>query len=216
MSFVWEWPTPQCEAECMARGVREGDAQRKQHRAPGDRFQRANGGHDVLGPVLEGIDSRIRLFPSRTVRGVVVAVDSLDHANESVGVRGTGHDSHPAGARQADGGAAVAELVASEELGGAEEDEAVCAVSPAACDRVSARRSKRRAWTCLAVTWVGEGAPGASRVSRSARRTSSSVPRSAKSLARICCASRRHGSNGGVLPRRIVDMVPPEGKVGRK
>ena len=27
---------------------------------------------------------------------------------------------------------------------------AVCAVSPAACD--SARRSKRRAWTCLAVT----------------------------------------------------------------
>ena len=25
-----------------------------------------------------------------------------------------------------------------------------------------------------------------------------------------------HGSDGGVLPRRIIDMVPPEGKVGRK
>ena len=32
---------------------------------------------------------------------------------------------------------------------------AVCAVRPAACESVSARRSRRRAWTCWAVTWAG-------------------------------------------------------------
>ena len=106
----------------MARGIREGDAQRKWHRAPGDRFQRANGAQDASGPVLKGVDSRVR-FPSCAVRSVVVAVDSLDHADESVGVRGTSHDGHPAGARQADSGAAVAELITAKELGGAEEDD---------------------------------------------------------------------------------------------
>ena len=121
-SFVMrEPPAPQREAECMARGIRKSDAQRKWHRAPGDRFQRANGVQDVLGPVVEGIDSSIQ-FPSRAVRGVVVAVDCLDHANESVGVRGTSHDGHPAGARQAHSGAAMAVLIAAKEFGGAEED----------------------------------------------------------------------------------------------
>ena len=91
----------------MARGTREGDAQRKRHRTPGDRFKRANGVHDVLGPVLEGINGRAR-FPSCAVRSEVVAVDSLDHADESVGVRASNHDGHLTGARQADSGTAVA------------------------------------------------------------------------------------------------------------
>ena len=59
---MWEPPAPQGEAEGMGRGIREGDAQRKWHRTPGDRFKRANGVHDVLGPALKGIDLRIR-FP---------------------------------------------------------------------------------------------------------------------------------------------------------
>ena len=117
-----EPPAPQREAECMARGIREGDAQRKWHRTPGDRFQRANGVHDVLGPVLEGIDIRAR-FPSCAVRSVVIAVDCLEHADESVGVRGTSQDGHPARARQTHSGAAVAELITAKELGGAEEDD---------------------------------------------------------------------------------------------
>ena len=58
------------------------------------RFQRANGVHDVLGPVLVRIDSRVR-FLRRVVRSEVAAVDSLDHADESVGVRGSSHNGDP-------------------------------------------------------------------------------------------------------------------------
>ena len=190
LPFVMREPSvPQRETEGMGRGIRKGNAQRKWYGAPEDRFQQANGGQDVLGPVLEGIERSVR-FPSCAVRSVVVAVDGLDHVDESVGVRGTSHDGHHAGARETHSGAAVAKLITAKELGGAEEDDGSVRSQPAARDRVSARRSNRRAWTCLAVTCVGEG-PGASRVARSARRTSSSVPRSAKSLAKLVCASRR-------------------------
>ena len=54
-----EPPAPQCESEGMARGIRKRDAQRKGYRALGDRFQQANGGQDVLGPVVEGVDLRV-------------------------------------------------------------------------------------------------------------------------------------------------------------
>ena len=46
----------------MARGIREGDAQCQRHRNSGDRFQRANGVHDVLGPALERVDHSVQ-FP---------------------------------------------------------------------------------------------------------------------------------------------------------
>ena len=124
-----------------------------------------NGVHDVLGPVLEGIDSCVR-FPSCAVRSVVAAVDGLDHAVVRRGQRGS-HDGNP---RERVRPTVVRLWPSSSRPRNLEPKRtmAVCAVSPAACDRVSARRSKRRAWTCLAVTCVGEGAPGASRVARSA------------------------------------------------
>ena len=181
---MWEPPAPQGEAACMARGIREGDAQRKRHRTPGDRFKRANGVHDVLGPVLKGIDGSIQ-FPGCAVRSEVVAADSLDHADESVGVRGPATTVTPR--ERVRPTVVVAWLVATKELGGAKEDDG-CARGQPSRVRVSGRRSKRRAWTCLAVTCVGEGAPRASRVARSARRTSSCVPMSAKSLAKLVCA----------------------------
>ena len=106
----------------MARGIREGDTQRKGYRAPRHRLQRANGVQDVLGPVFKRIERSVGL-PSGTVRSVVIAVDCLEHADESVGVRGTSHDGHPARAREANSSAAVAKLVTAKELGGAEEDD---------------------------------------------------------------------------------------------
>ena len=60
---------------------------------------------------------------------------------------------------------------------------AVCAVSPAACG-VSAQ-SGRRAWTCLAATCVGEGAPVAS--SQVSPAHVFCVPIPAKSLAACLC-----------------------------
>ena len=102
---VREPPAPQGKAQRMARG-REGDSQCKRHRAPGDRFQRSNGVHDVLGPVLEGIDVRIR-GSGGAVRREVVAVDGLDHTKETVRIRGTSQDGDPAGSGQANSGSAV-------------------------------------------------------------------------------------------------------------
>ena len=55
-------------------------------------------------------------------------------SDESVGVRGTSYDGHPARARQTHSSAAVAKLVEEPKR-----TMAVCAVSPAALDRVSAR-----------------------------------------------------------------------------
>ena len=98
----------------MARGIREGDSQCKRHGAPGDRVQRSNGVHDVLRPVLEGIDLRIR-GPGGAVRREVVAVDGLNHTDEAVRVRAT-NDGDPAGSGQANSGTAVPKLIAAKEL----------------------------------------------------------------------------------------------------
>ena len=68
-----EPPAPQGEAQRMDRGIREGNSQRKRRRAPGDWLERANGIHDMLGPVLEGVDLRIQ-GPSGAVRREVVAL----------------------------------------------------------------------------------------------------------------------------------------------
>ena len=187
---VRESPAPQRKPKGMACGIRERDTQRKRYRAPGDRFPQADGGRYVLRPVVEWIGVCAR-FPRRAVRGVVVAVDRLNHSDEVIGIRGTGDDRDTAGAGQANSGAAVTQLVTAEEFGGAKENDGRVCRQAAAWDKVSARRSKRRAWTCRAVTCSGVGAPEASRAARCVRRTSSSVPRSAKSFAKLVWASRR-------------------------
>ena len=45
--------------------------------------------------------------PGGAVPREVVAVDSLDHANEGIRMRGTSQDSDPAGSGQANSGSAV-------------------------------------------------------------------------------------------------------------
>ena len=60
----------------------------------------------MLGLLLEGID--LREGPGGAVRREVVAVDSLDHTDETVRVRGASQDGEPGGSDQADSGPAVA------------------------------------------------------------------------------------------------------------
>ena len=106
----------------------------------------------------EEIDNRVR-FPCCALRSEVEAVDSLDHADESVESGGPATMVTP---RERVRPTVVRLWPSSSRPRNLEEPKrtmAVCAVSPATCDRVSARRSKRRAWTCLAVTCVSEGAP---------------------------------------------------------
>ena len=110
-----EPPAPQRESEGMTRGIRERDAQ-------GDRFQQANGGQDVLGPVVEGVDFRVG-FPCCAVCGIIVAIDGLDHPDEAIGIGGASYDSDTMGAGQTDSGSAVAGLITAKELGRAEEDD---------------------------------------------------------------------------------------------
>ena len=96
-----------------------------------DRLHQANGRQDVVGPVIEGVDLSVGL-PRCAVCSVVVAIDCLDHPDEAIEIWWASNDGDTTGAGQANSGSAVAKLFAAEELGGAKEDDAVCAVSPAA------------------------------------------------------------------------------------
>ena len=118
---VRESPAPQREPEGMASGIRDSEAQRKRYRAPRDRFQQANCGQNVLRPVIKGIGVCAGL-PRRTVRGVVVAVNSLGHSNEAIGIWRASDDRDTTGAGQANSGAAMAKFITAEEFGRAKED----------------------------------------------------------------------------------------------
>ena len=63
-----------------------------------------DGIHDVLGPILEGVDLGIKGLGG-AARREVVAVDGF--ADEAVRIWGTSQDSDPAGSGQANSGSAV-------------------------------------------------------------------------------------------------------------
>ena len=86
---------------------------------------------------------------------------------------------------QANGGTTVPKFVTPEEFGGPKQDDG------------SARSEASRVRECFSpqVTLKGlnmlSGGPAASKAARSALRTSSCMPTSAKSLAKVVCASSR-------------------------
>ena len=89
--------------------------------------------------------------------------------------------------RVANSGTTVSKFVAPEEFGGAKQDDGSVrrdAVRPAACESVSAQVASE-GWTCCAVKWAGGGGPAASRVTRSAWRTSSCVPKGVRAIVQI-------------------------------
>ena len=49
------------EAQCMDRGIWHGDPQRKWHRDPGKWLKRADHIHDVLRPIIKGVNLRVKV-----------------------------------------------------------------------------------------------------------------------------------------------------------